>query len=570
MKDKVVLIIVISVLGVALLAGLFVLVSKFVLKRQKCKRHLRDLENKLSYLKSLLSGQDAQNVRRLEVISRGNLLYGEIYDRFSTEFRTILEDFAKPAEASVDALKKIVEANDYNHFKLPYQEAKNSVTEFENRVLYFDKELTETLKPEEDSRTDAVKVKEAYRAVKQKYSINEKELQMVEETFKKVFNKIDRSFDKYENLLGCADYQEAQELLPKIDSVISALSRALGELPNLCSQIEKVIPEKIMLLGTDFIDVDNRGGIPLFHLAYKKRKETWENELKAVVVQLQELKLAGAQAKLDKIIAEVDDLHRQLEQEILDKKFFEDNQARAYQNAILVEKDYLKIVSKLPEVNNIYIVSIAQQNNLEVLKRNINDLGVAKRDLDNYIHSATKQPYSILRSKLEVLINDYDIARQGIESFKAYIESIKEASEEAYKLVFNYFYRLKKVESTIREMAIPSLEASYNGTLERCYNLLNEIDTAVKTRPIDVKQVSEKVEELKSISKVLFDDVDKQVNDMKLAESAIVYSNQDRLHQTDVHTKLLQVERDFFNGEFAKVYKNATEIYQDSHVEENK
>lgn len=568
MGNNIGLIIVIIVLSLALLGGMFFLISKFVLKRQKCKRHLRDLENKVSYLKSVLSGQDAQNVRRLEVISRQNLLYGEIYDRFSNEHRTILEDYLKPTVASLETLKKIVDANDYAHFKNPYLETKSYVSSLEDKVLYYDKELTSVLKPEEDARTNAVKVKESYRTVKSKYSLNEKELQMVSETFDVVFGKIDRNFEKYEYLLGCADYTEANELLPKIDQVISALGRAISELPNLCSQIEKVIPEKIMLLGNDFIDVD-KSGIPLFHLAFKKRKEAWNNELKEVVAQLKELKLIGAQAKLDRISAEVDDLHRQLDQEILDKNFFEGNETKAYQNAIFAEKEYLKIVSKLPEVNRIYILSVAQQNNLEVLKRNINDLGVAKRDLDNFIHSATKQPYSTLRSKLEVLINDCDIAKQGIDCFKAYIESIKETSEDAFKLVFNYFYRLKKTESIIKEMNMPSIEANYSLTVEKCYNLLNDIDIVVKTRPIDVKTVSEKVEELKTISKELFEDVDKQVANMKLAESAIVYNNQDRLHQSDVHTKLVSVERDFFNGEFEKVYRTANEIYKNSHVEDN-
>ena len=57
---------------------------------------------------------------------------------------------------------------------------------------------------------------------------------------------------------------------------------------------------------------------------------------------------------------------------------------------------------------------------------------------------------------------------------------------------------------------------------------------------------------------------------MKLAESAFVYNNQDRIHQSTVHQKLLVLEDEFYNGNFVKVYQQANEIYQNSHVEDKK
>ena len=555
--------------GIALLALLAFVVSNFVFKRQKYKRHVKDLDKKFCYLKGLLSGQDAQNVRRLEVISRSNLLYGEIYEKFSSEFKAILEECCKPTEAILVKMRTIISKKDYQNYKVSYTYAKKLVTQFEDRLNAFDKELYNTLKPEEDSRSSSVKVKENYRNIKQKFSNYEKELAIVAPTFEKTFVKIDSAFDKYENLLECADYSEAQELIEKIGQVVGALTHAVNELPNLCSQIEKVIPEKLMLLGNDFIDVE-KSGIPLFHLAYKNRKEGWNAELQKVTVLLKELKLSGVQARLDVVSNEIDDLHKQLEQEISDKEFFDKNVKQAYFDANNIEKEFLKIVSKLPEVNQVYVISMTQQNNLELLKKSVNDLGIAKRSLDNYIHSATKQPYSLLKTKLEVVMSDYSVVRQGVDNFKAYIDSIKSNSEDAYELVFSYYYRLKTAESGIEEMNMPALRARYDNAIDKCYGLLNAIDTAVRTKPIDVKLVNEKVEELKSITKILFDDIDKRLSDMKLAESAIVYNNKDRLHQSDVHEKLTKVEQDFFNGDFEKVYKAANEIYSSSHIEDNK
>ena len=339
-ENKTVLIIVI-VLSAILLIGIACLVYEFIVKRQKCKKHTKDLEKKFSYLKGILTGQDAQGVRRLEIISRSNLLYGDIYDRHQKEFKVLLEDYCKPGEAYLVKLRGMLVKKKYNIFKIPYSEAKKLINSFETKLLAFDKELMSLLKPEEDSRSKAVEVKEAYRAIKNKYANNEKELELVADTFQKVFAKIDGQFDNFEGLLECADYSEAKDFLPKINQVITALSNAISELPNLCSQIEKIIPEKIMILGTDFIDIE-KNGVPLFHLGFKKKSEVWACELNSVKEEIKQLKINGAQSRLDKISNEIDDLHKQLDDEVSSKLFFENNINEAYANVLVLEKEFLR------------------------------------------------------------------------------------------------------------------------------------------------------------------------------------------------------------------------------------
>ena len=55
---------------------------------------------------------------------------------------------------------------------------------------------------------------------------------------------------------------------------------------------------------------------------------------------------------------------------------------------------------------------------------------------------------------------------------------------------------------------------------------------------------------------------------MQLAESAIVYANRDRNHQEDVNQQLLALEKDFYQGEFVKVYHEANAIFKRMHVED--
>ena len=196
-------------------------------------------------------------------------------------------------------------------------------------------------------------------------------------------------------------------------------------------------------------------------------------------------------------------------------------------------------------------------------------MGVSKRNLDAFIHSSTKQPYSVLRSKLEQLQADYEIAYTGLENFKAYLESLKTSSEEAYNMVFAYYYRLREAEYTLDNMHLPSFAATYAEKIDECYALLNEIDATIKVRPIDVALINEKVEDLKAKASILLDDIDNKERECKLAESAIVYANRDRVHQAEVHRQLLNLEDKFYQGQFEEVYHEADNLFRRSHVENN-
>ena len=236
---------------------------------------------------------------------------------------------------------------------------------------------------------------------------------------------------------------------------------------------------------------------------------------------------------------------------------------------IELEKIFLKICSLLPEIYNTYVVTDDRKEKVDHLKQTMNNLGTVKQTLDNYVHSSLKQPFSSLKTKLDELSEQYSKAKEGIDEFKAYIDFLRTSSEEAYTLVFVYYYRLKQVESLLREIALPQFTEQYQARIEDCYDLLNEIDKAVKVQPIAVDEINEKVATLKSTASTLFDEVENKFREMQLAESAVVYANRDRNHQEDVHQQLCVLEDEFYNGDFVKVYHDANAIFKRMHVEDS-
>lgn len=561
--------IILIVIGGAILLALGIyLLYHFVFSRNAIKRQVKELERKYSYLDALLIGQDSQYIHRLEIISRTNLLYVEKYNDFSRRFKEIFEGEDKFAESMIKQLKALVTNNQFQNIKTVINDTKKAVASFEDNVNQLDKSLFEVIKPEEESRHLVLKLKEEYRRVKQIFYANSNDLELVTSSFTRVFDKLDNCFSEFENHIEGAEYDEANALIPVIDKVIKALDSALSQLPNLCILTQSVVPDKINTISKEYNEVENKG-IPLFNLSFTHRVDVWNLTLETIRKKLVDLETAVVMESLDKIQKEIDETHDLLQQETMDKDEFTSSCDALYAKVVELEKVFLRICSILPEVNNIYVVSQEQKEQIEVLKQNMNELGNSKRTLDNFIHSGTKQPYSILKKKLDDLNADYEAANAGVADFKSYLDSLKASSEEAYTMVFAYYYHVKQVESSLRELNIPEFSHKYQEQIENCYSLLNDIDIALKIKPIDVASINEKVESLKNVANAFFDDAENKCREAQLAESAIVYANRDRNHQKDVHQQLSVLEKSFFQGEFLTVYHDASAIYRRMHVEES-
>ena len=556
------------ILGVAVLIAGLILFYIFVFSRQRMKKQIRDLEKKYAYLDALLIGQDSNYIHRLEIISRSNLLYVEKHEAFQRQFKDIYENDDKFAESMIKQLNALVKNKQYKILKPVILQGKKAVQVFEEKVNSLDERLYALIKPEEDIRPAILKLKETYRRLKQSFYSSSNDLDLVSGSLIKVFDKLDLSFTNFENLIESAEYDEANNMIPKVQKVVDAIETALVELPNLCVLVTSVVPDKIKQLTKD-VEAVEKQGIPVYNLSFTTKSNEWKDTLEKLKIRLSNLQSAGVGDILDRIQNEIEELRNALDKEVSDKEFFVKNVEQIYSKAIELEKSFLKVCSYLPEVKRIYKIGEAQEKDIENLKEMMEKVGDYKRSLDNYVHSNTRQPFSILKNKLDELSDTYEKAYKGMLDFKAYLESIRTSSEEAYNLVFVYFYRCKQIQSILREMNIEELIQAYKPKIEATYETINQIDILVKKQPIDVEEVNQKVEDLKNNANKLFDEIEEKHRQMQLAESAIVYANRDRSHQTDVDQQLNVLETEFFNGDFDKVYQEATNIYRRNHVEES-
>ena len=237
-------IITLVVVGSVILIVGFIFLYIYVILPSSYKKQTKALEKRFSYLDAKLIGQDSQYIHRIEIISRTNLLYLDKHESFSRRFKSIFDTEDRYSESMIKQLNSLIAAKQFKNIKSVISETKKALDIFEENLNQLDSDLYAVIKLEEDCRKRIDHLKEVYRHVKQTYYSESGDLEIVSQTFIKMFDKIDDTFTKIDDLIESAEYDEINEQIPTLNDVLQALSKVLIELPTLCHLVKTVISEE--------------------------------------------------------------------------------------------------------------------------------------------------------------------------------------------------------------------------------------------------------------------------------------------------------------------------------------
>ena len=163
----------------------------------------------------------------------------------------------------------------------------------------------------------------------------------------------------------------------------------------------------------------------------------------------------------------------------------------------------------------------------------------------------------MLVSKMRELKTASDEVIASMDDFMKYIASLKNDSEEAFKHIYEGFYKVKDIERTLRKIDIEKIDAKYHEVVEQYYEYLKEVNVLLKTKPINVEKINNDIVEMTKIENEYFGKglIGSTYNMMVLATNSIVYANRDRGNFADINDLINQAENMYYEGEFEQSYR---------------
>lgn len=549
---------IISALAVIFIV-IVVLIQIFVISRNRNRHQIKELESKYGFIHDRLMGDDKNMINRLEYISTHNILYVQIHQQYTERFDSILNIQDKQCYIAINSLKELIAAKNYRGIKEIIESTKISVGDFDKLVKSLSDDLWGLLKPDEEIRQEAVKEKEKLRNLKDEFNAHYTELKTLEESFGLVFTAIEKLFTEFEELLDAARYDEANEKLPPIAKLLDALTSMMEDLPFLNTLATQVIPQRINELYGTYDELEKEK-YPLHHLQIKVTIEKMQSELADIAGRLRDFRIDGVKAELDEMADVIDIFFRQFEEEKEAKSLFDKEQAHISDNTYELEREFAKLKRFLPEYKNIYVIDDKYLDQINLIQTDIDRMSAIKRDLDTFIHSSTKQPYSILLKKMRDLQVEMRKITTTLSDFHAYLTSLKSDSEAVYGEIRNCFVKLKEAECTIREINVEALSDYLALRFKQGYTYLDDLNDIISAQPIDVRRLDLLYDEAREHIDALLAEVATEDELSIRAEDSIVYANQYRVDFSVVRSSLNVAENSFQEADFARASSEALNV----------
>lgn len=533
--------------------GVYLLLHFTLLATVRYRKAVRELSRRFEYLHALLTGQDSQYLRRIEAISQTNLLYVDTHATYNKRFKDIRDRSDSTAQATINNLKDLLAERAFKSLKAELPHARSVIESFDAEVNALNNDLLKIIKPEEECHQMSLRLKEELRKIKQSYFIKQADLTLLSSSFDVVFKELDDKFQQFESFVESAQYEEAKAMLPEISAVIKELGRCLQDLPNICITITSVIPDKLASLQNRYEEMI-RADFPLHHLIVKGNIEDMNAQLKDITKRVLQFNLNHVVEELDGIMARIDEYFNLFDKEKQARTVFENECDAIYLEEAAIEKKYIRLSNSLPDVKGIYVIPPKAQSQLDGIKNLINKAGATKRSLDTFIHSGTKQPYSILVEKMHVLRDEAEQASAAIDDFERYLFSLKADTEAAVVTIDEFHDKIHLCEVALDKIGLDVVRQKYATAVEQAYGYIDEVFRLVHTLPIDVEAVNENVNSLHEQTQVAIEAIMNDYEQCMLADAAIVFANRDRRHLGEVNDALKQTEAYYFNGDFHRAY----------------
>lgn len=548
-----------GLLGLVGLALIIFLLVKFVFVGRKVKKQFAELNRRFDLARSTLLNKDTQHLRRIESISDVNLLMRPTYDAFYRRFTEIREIDDRRAQKALQTLNE-AQIKGPKDFRKIYPEQRAIIQDYEFKVNELDRDLVQVIQPESDSREASVADKEKYRLIKRIYRENKHELELVDFSFNRIFTRLEELFKKYDNALNGAYYDEAEQYLQQIRLFLNELEKALEILPLLCVKTSTLIPQKLQQIRQRY-EAMEKDNIPLQHLLINQNIEQFEIVIEDVEKRLKQFETHGVDQVLNDIDRKINKIFDSMDYEIEQRDIYLSQFEASYHNVTEMERKYIRLVNMMPKIKEVYFISEEKELELQMIKVSIDNMSNTKRTLDNFIHSSTKQPYSVLVENMRLMQEESNNTEHLIDEYMFFINSLRTDSEKAFALIKDCFFKFKQAEMLLRDLNVESLNIQLRDKFDRGYELIDSIYSLISVTPIDVSKVNIDTKELEELSKTLLEYIEKQVSLAHLAENAIIHLNRYRYELSDMQTLGLEVEKLFYAGRFEEAYQKSAQPF---------
>ena len=543
--------------GVAILLAIFFAVM--LLHKKSYFAAAANLRESYKELNNQLTSFCKTNLTRLETLGKHSQTLQNTYDERKKQYDEIYQRKDRAILNSLNSIDELLKDKDFRQVREIERDVEADIQAYARTISSFSADLSTLLQEDTDIHSSAVAVKSKLRQIREFYQGHSMELKGLEDSFEIILQDADNAIEKFNELADCTKYDEAKEVLKELDGILTATVSIMDQLPLLQASVTTVLPNKLdELMNTYQEMLENQYVVE--YLDVERKVSDMRHELDLLRSKLAFLDISGVKDEIDALQTEITDINAAFEQEKQAKENFLHSQSYLDESTYSIESSYSRHINNIRKLQSVYLLDQKYVDQMYALKSDVESIGFLKRDLDSYLDTSNRKPYTIIMKKLSEMKSEVTKTNRTMSDYQSYLNSLKETIDQVFSGLQECFVNLSVRRQKVRLLGVETYRVSTKPKFDRFFDTICEIAKMLEVFPLNVPEIDAKFRSFQSDCKYFLSDIDQNLEYAEGAEQGIVYGNFYRIEFNDCDSMLRSAENDYQSGNFKQSFEIVSKV----------
>ena len=543
--------------GVAILLAIFFAVM--LLHKKSYFAAAANLRESYKELNNQLTSFCKTNLTRLETLGKHSQTLQNTYDERKKQYDEIYQRKDRAILTSLNSIDELLKDKDFRQVREIERDVEADIQAYARTISSFSADLSTLLQEDTDIHSSAVAVKSKLRQIREFYQGHSMELKGLEDSFEIILQDADNAIEKFNELADCTKYNEAKEVLKELDGILTATVSIMDQLPLLQASVTTVLPNKLdELMNTYQEMLENQYVVE--YLDVERKVSDMRHELDLLRSKLAFLDISGVKDEIDALQTEITDINAAFEQEKQAKENFLHSQSYLDESTYSIESSYSRHINNIRKLQSVYLLDQKYVDQMYALKSDVESIGFLKRDLDSYLDTSNRKPYTIIMKKLSEMKSEVTKTNRTMSDYQSYLNSLKETIDQVFSGLQECFVNLSVRRQKVRLLGVETYRVSTKPKFDRFFDTICEIAKMLEVFPLNVPEIDAKFRSFQSDCKYFLSDIDQNLEYAEGAEQGIVYGNFYRIEFNDCDSMLRSAENDYQSGNFKQSFEIVSKV----------
>lgn len=373
-----------------------------------------------------------------------------------------------------------------------------------------------------------------------------------------LINSYEPELEKYSSLVDNGDYNEAYSHISDVHEELVNLKESMERIPSLIKEVQKDLPTQFQEVryGCRELRLD---GYDLEHIKVDMTLSRLRTELNLIEPKIAKLELEEAEADLDRINNELDDMFDLIEHEVEAKIKYDELKDKVTDSLFKAKDTNMSLRTEINFIKESYYINDREVQTIHKYEHEIEELVTMYSGIEEEVNKNTTR-YSRIIDNLEYIDSTIESINNKQDEVLEYLQSLKYDEEEAIDNTDLIDEKKEEIMHSLTTSNLVRIPEQFIVMKHELDNEVKEIDRYLERRPLNVRYIKEKVDKAVILLNNFEQEAYEVIHDAELSELIIQYANRYRKDNAELDSHIEEATRLFNENR----YKRSLEIAEES------